>query len=104
MWWLYDAAPSVAKNRIAAMTKDQDLLALTRRLKAFELVSDFYANETIAGTPAAVETLKEALEQHGLWHGPKDAAFFDTVAKGAVPSSVVFFHVLEEEPTNGRST
>jgi hypothetical protein len=79
------------------MPKDLQLLALTRRLKALELVSDFYSEETKAGTAAAVQMLCDGLKAHTLWHDADDAAFFDAVAVGSIPSEEVFFHVLDEE-------
>jgi hypothetical protein len=79
------------------MQRDPELLALTRRLKALELVSDFYTEEAKVGTAAAVHKLCDSLKAYTLWHDADDATFFDAVAIGSIPSEEVFFHVLDEE-------
>jgi len=82
------------------MSKDHELPVQNRRLKAMELVSDFYKEEVKAGTMAAVQKLCDGLKANELWVDADDAAFFDSVAIGSIPSEEVFFHVRNDESIN----
>ena len=79
------------------MSRNHELPVLNRRFKALELLSDFYKEEAKAGTMAAVQKLCDGLKANALWDDANDAAFFDSVAIGSIPSEEVFFHVRNDE-------
>ena len=79
------------------MSRNHELPVLNRRFKALELLSDFYKEEAKAGTMAAVQKLCDGLKANALWVDADDAAFFDSVAIGFIPSEEVLFHLGNDE-------